>query len=84
MGTPKFSDIDKEKNVRNINSDNTYINTSRFRVYKNYVLRYYPPHLFDHIEFKSSSRYVVKNKQNTFLNKNKLEEFLLDYIESEY
>lgn len=82
IGAPKISEMDKKQNAANINIDGTYRNTSRFRVYKNYVLRYYPPNLFDHIEFKSSSGYLVKNIANKSLTETKAENLLLGYINS--
>ena len=80
IGAPKFSEMDVNVNAENINPDGTYRNTSRFRVYKNYVARYYPPSIFDHIEFKSSSGYMIKNKMNKSLTKDHVEELFLEYI----
>lgn len=81
MGAPKLIEMDESENGKNINSDGTFRNTTRFRVYKSYVARYYPPRLFNHIEFKNSSGYIIKNKENKELTKSIVEEMLIQYIE---
>ena len=82
IGAPKLIEMDEEKNKVNINPDGTYKNTTRFRVYKGFVARYYPPRLFSHIEFTNSSGYIIKNKQNKELTKGVVESLLIDYIQT--
>lgn len=75
VGAPKISEIDNS-----VNTDGTYKNTTRFRVYKSYVLRYFSPEKFKHIEFLNSSSYILKNKHNNMLTKDVVEKLLISYI----
>ncbi len=80
IGAPIFSEMDFELNNDNINNDGTYKNTKRFRIYKAFVLRYFSPQRFEHIQFINSSAYLIRNKKNTLLTKQVSEEQLNDYL----
>lgn len=46
-----------------LNEDGTYNNTQRFRIYRNFIRRYFSTKVFKHIEFKSMSSYLLLNKK---------------------
>lgn len=68
MGAPTSKESNPKKNKHNINPDKTIRATKRHRVYSLYVLRYFSPDIFTHIEFKDSSCYLLKNNNNENLN----------------
>jgi len=78
MGSPKISEIDTKQNF-----DGSFYDTTRFRIYKNFVLKYFSPKNFKHIEFRSTSFYLVMNKKNQSLNKSIAEKLLNSYLENE-
>jgi hypothetical protein len=81
MGAATSRENNKKKNAENINPDSTIRNTKRYRVYSKYVLRYFPPNVFTHIEYKNSSCYLLKNNRNQ-LSYEFLDEYLNFLIEN--
>lgn len=75
MGAATSKEKNRKKNSKNINPDNTIRNTKRHRVYSLYVLRYFSPNVFTHIEYKNSSCYLLKNNR-----KELSKEFFDDYL----
>lgn len=75
MGAATSKEKNRKKNAININPDNTIRNTKRHRIYSLYVLRYFTPDVFTHIEYKNSSCYLLKNNR-----KELSKEFLDDYL----
>lgn len=76
MGAPTTKENNYKKNTSNINPDRTVRNTKRFRVYSNFVRRYFSPNDFSHISFKDASCFLLKNNNN-----NRLDEIIAtDYL----
>lgn len=80
IGAPRFIEMDSELNAQNINDDGTYRNTIRFRVYKSFVLRYFSPEKYQHIEFINSSAYLIKNLKNLDLTEKVAQKALLSFL----
>lgn len=74
VGAPKIGEL-----KANRNPDGTFINTSRFRIYKIFSASYYPPEKFEHIEFKASSGYLLRNLNNQDLTVEKAAKLLRSY-----
>ncbi len=74
VGAPKISELKTNKNP-----DGTFINTERFRIYKNFSASYYSPEKFEHIEFKTSSGYLLRNLNNKDLTVEKAAKLLHSY-----
>lgn len=64
MGAPIEKELNRSKNIGNINPDNTVRNTKRHRIYSLFVKRYYSPDDFTHIVFEDSSCYLLMNNKN--------------------
>lgn len=81
MGAPKMTEMDPNKNAKNINADNTVCLTRRYKVYKNFVRRHYNPDDFEYIESDTSSIMLLRNNKNkTVLTKKKAEDFIVNEI----
>ena len=76
MGAATTKEKNWKKNSKNINPDNTIKNTKRHRVYSLYVLRYFPPNVFSHIEYKDASCYLLKNNRKEILTKEIIDNYL--------
>lgn len=74
VGAPKITELKTNKNP-----DGTFINTSRFRIYKNFSASYYPPEKFEHVEFKNSSSYLLRNTKNENLTVEKAVKLMRSY-----
>lgn len=61
------------------NEDGTTVNRQRFRIYVNYVSRYFSQKFFKHLEMKSISCYLLLNKKNELTHKESLN-FFLKYL----
>lgn len=75
MGAPKM----KEKECTE-NKDGTFNATQRFRIYRTLSLNYFSEERFDHIEFKSSSCYLIRNKRNETLTLEVAKDLLRTYL----
>lgn len=70
------SSVLKTKKLETKNEDGTIANTQRFRIYTNYIKRYFSAKYFKHIEIKTISSYLLLNKNNELTPKESLEFFL--------
>lgn len=61
------------------NEDGTMVNSQRFRIYRKYVKRYFSLNLFEHLEMRSISCYLLLNKKNKLTTKETLH-FFLKYL----
>lgn len=75
MGAATSKERNRKRNSKNINPDNTIKNTKRHRVYSLYVLRYFSPETFTHIEYNNSSCYLLKNNKKD-LKKSTIDDYL--------
>lgn len=82
IGAPTKKEKDKTLNFNNINIDGTIKNTKRFRVYLLYIKRYFDPMYFDYFSFNDSSCFLLKNKKNTSLSKETINDYLNEVIET--
>ena len=82
MGAPTKREKSAHLNKENINEDGTVSNTKRYNLYGLYVRRYFSPSQFEHIEINSSSCYLLRNINNSNLDKGKVEDFFVNYVEN--
>ena len=69
----------KTKGLEIENEDGTTVNSQRFRIYRKYIKRYFSLNLFQHLEMRSISCYLLLNKKNEFTTKESLD-FFLKYL----
>lgn len=81
LGAPKESELDNDINAENINDDCTVANTKRYKVYHNYVSRYYDPNKFEYISSNTSSIMLLRNNKNSkVLTKEVAEKYIIEEI----
>lgn len=79
LGSPTKWEQTPENSI-NHNADGTIAMTQRYRIYGAYLKRYFSPTTFEHIEFPTSSAYLIKRIKNTSLTTNEIEIFFEEYI----
>jgi len=80
MGAPTTKELNPKITKKKINSDGTVVKTKRYNTYGIFIKRYFDPTVFDHIELKSSSCYLIKKKSNISLTTPNVEKFFSNYI----
>jgi len=80
LGAPRLSELDPDINGDRINPDSTVSDTKRYRIYGNYVRRYYDPKTFKYIESPSASILLLMNQRNQTLTEEKAVCYIRDVI----
>lgn len=80
IGSPKKIELSSDNKI-NQNDDGTVKNTQRYRIYSSYLKRYFSPESFEHIDFPTSSAYLIKRRLNTTLTTREVELFFEQYIQ---